>query len=68
LLIETGEYLKAKIRTAVKGLFMKTIDGRASYDEIEKLSLDVISQAETIFSVRKYPWVDLPLGLDPMST
>ncbi len=47
------EYLKAKIRTAVKGIFMKAIDGRATYNEIERLSTDFMSQAETVFTMQQ---------------
>ena len=32
------EYLKARIRTALKNVLMKAIDGRGTYPEIEKLS------------------------------
>lgn len=47
------EYLKAKIRTAVKNLLMKAIDGRASYNEIEQLSIDVVNHAEIIYALQQ---------------
>jgi hypothetical protein len=47
------EYLKAKIRAAVKNLLIKTINGRATYTEIDKLSEDVINQAETIYALQQ---------------
>jgi type I restriction enzyme R subunit len=43
------EYLKAKIRTALKTVLMKAIDGRAEYPEIEKLSVQVLGHAETVY-------------------
>jgi type I restriction enzyme R subunit len=43
------EYLKAKIRTALKTVLMKAIDGRAEYPEIEKLSVEVLDHAETVY-------------------
>jgi len=43
------EYLKAKIRAAVKNLLIKTINGRAQYNEIEQLSTEIINHAETIY-------------------
>jgi type I restriction enzyme R subunit len=47
------DYLKAKIRTSVKGIFMRSIDGRASYPEIEKISTEFVGHAETVFAMRK---------------
>jgi type I restriction enzyme R subunit len=47
------EYLKAKIRAAVKNLLIKTINGRATYTEIDKLSEDLINQAETIYALQQ---------------
>ena len=47
------EYLKAKIRAAVKKVLMKAIDGRASYTEIEKLSLNVMAHAEIIYALQE---------------
>ena len=43
------EYLKAKIRTALKTVLMKAIDGRAEYPEIEKISVEVLDHAETVY-------------------
>ena len=47
------EYVKAKIRTAVKSLLIRVIDGRASYAEIEQLSIDVINHAETVYALQQ---------------
>jgi hypothetical protein len=47
------EYLKAKIRAAVKNLLIKDINGRATYTEIEQLSSDVIGNAETIYLLQE---------------
>jgi len=43
------EYLKAKLRAAVKNLLIKIINGRAQYNEIEQLSTEIINHAETIY-------------------
>jgi type I restriction enzyme R subunit len=43
------EYLKAKIRMALKTVLMKAVDGRASYPDYEKLSVEVIDHAETVY-------------------
>jgi type I restriction enzyme R subunit len=43
------EYLKAKIRAALKTVLMKAIDGRAEYPEIENLSVEVLDHAETVY-------------------
>jgi type I restriction enzyme R subunit len=47
------EYLKAKLRAAVKNLLIKTINGRAQYNEIEQLSTEIINHAETIYTPRQ---------------
>lgn len=47
------EYVKAKIRTAVKNLLIKVVDGRATYTEIEQLSSDLISHAETVYALQE---------------
>ena len=47
------EYLKAKIRAAVKNVLIEVIDGRASYTEIEQLSIAVINHAETVYAIRR---------------
>jgi type I restriction enzyme R subunit len=47
------EFLKAKLRTAVKNVLIKVIDGRASYPEIEQLSTDIINHAETISALQQ---------------
>jgi len=44
------EYLKAKIKASIKTVLIDTIDGRAEYTEIEKLSKEVISHAESIYA------------------
>ncbi len=46
------EYLKAKTRVAVKNLLSKAIDGKASYTEIEQLSIDVINYAEIVHTLQ----------------
>ena len=45
------EYIKAKIRAAVKKVLIKVVDERASYKEIEKISNEVVNHAEVIFAV-----------------
>jgi type I restriction enzyme R subunit len=46
------EYLKAKIRAAVKNLLIKVVNGRASYSEIEQLSTEIMNHAETVYVLR----------------
>jgi len=45
------EYLKAKIKAAVKRILIKVIDGRAKYDEIKQLSTEIVNHAETIYAL-----------------
>lgn len=47
------EYLKAKLRAAVKNLLIKTINGRAQYNEIEQLSTEIVKHAETIYATHQ---------------
>ena len=47
------EYMKAKIRAAVKKLLMKAIDGRADYPEIEKLSASIMTHVESIYALQE---------------
>jgi type I restriction enzyme R subunit len=47
------EYLKARIRTALKNVLMKAIDGRGTYPEIEKLSVEVMTHAESVYNVEQ---------------
>jgi len=44
------EYIKAKIKAAVKNVLINVIDGRVSYKEIEQLSLEVINHAMAIYA------------------
>lgn len=44
------EYLKAKIRTAVKNVLIRFIDARISYRELEQISMDVVNHAEMIYA------------------
>jgi len=44
------EYIKAKIKAAVKDVLIRVIDGRVSYKEIESLSTEVISHAMMIYA------------------
>jgi type I restriction enzyme R subunit len=64
------EYLKAKIRIALKGALMKAIDGRASYSEIGQLSTDVMDRAVAIYPLEQelqLPGIESPeLRLPPM--
>jgi len=48
------EYLKAKIKAAVKKVLLKVVDARASYKEIEQLSTEVINYAENIYVHASY--------------
>jgi len=45
------EYLKAKIRTAVKNVLIRIIDARITYEEIEQLSMEVMNHAEVLYAV-----------------
>jgi type I restriction enzyme R subunit len=47
------EYLKAKLRAAVKNLLINIIDGRATYTEIEQLSGDIMTHAETVYALQQ---------------
>jgi len=47
------EYLKARIRAAIKNSLIKVINGRATYTEIEKLSEDVVAHAETVYALQQ---------------
>jgi type I restriction enzyme R subunit len=47
------EYLKARIRTAVKNVLMRVVDGRATYSEIEQLSMDIMNHAEIIYALQQ---------------
>jgi len=44
------EYIKAKIKAAVKNAVISVIDGRVSYNRIEQLSLEVMNHAMTIYA------------------
>jgi type I restriction enzyme R subunit len=43
------EFMRAKIRAALKNILIKGIDGRASYPEIEQFSENIMSHAEKIY-------------------
>jgi type I restriction enzyme R subunit len=43
------EYLKAKIRTALKNVLIRIIDGRVKYEEIEELSKEIMGHAEIVY-------------------
>jgi len=43
------EYIKAKIKAAVKKMLIRIIDGRASYNEIEQLSRELMRHAESMY-------------------
>ncbi len=44
------EYMKARIRMALKSVLMRAINERANYDDIESLSREIITHAEAIFA------------------
>jgi type I restriction enzyme R subunit len=44
------EYIKAKIKAAVKNIVINVIDGRVNYKEIEQLSLEVIKHAMAVYA------------------
>ena len=44
------EFLKAKVRTVLKNVLIKTVNGRVAYEEIEKLSKEIISHAEVVYA------------------
>lgn len=47
------EYLKAKIKAAVKKILIRVIDGRAKYEEIKQLSTDIVNHAESIYALQQ---------------
>jgi len=47
------EYLKAKLRAAVKNLLIKVINGRGTYTDIEQLSEEILTHAETIYALQQ---------------
>ena len=46
------EYVKAKIKAAVKKILIGIVDGRVSYNEINNLSSELIKHAEAVFVSR----------------
>ena len=47
------EYLKAKLRAAVKNSLIKVINGRGTYTDIEQLSEEILTHAETIYALQQ---------------
>ena len=45
------EYIKARIRTSLKRVLMRAVNGRGDYEDIEQLSLKIISHAEAIYAL-----------------
>jgi len=45
------EYIKARIRMSLKKVLMKAINDRASYEDIERLSVEIVNHAEMIYAV-----------------
>ncbi|MGB9773771.1 MAG: type I restriction endonuclease [Bacteroidota bacterium] len=45
------EYIKARIRTSLKKMLMRAINGRGNYEDIEKLSSSIINHAEVMYAV-----------------
>lgn len=43
------EYMKAKIKAALKKVLIRVIDGRASYEEIVELSEEIMNHAEEMY-------------------
>ncbi|MEM2918887.1 MAG: DUF3387 domain-containing protein, partial [Candidatus Altiarchaeota archaeon] len=43
------EFLKAKIKTTIKRILINAIDGRADYNQIDQLSIDVVKHVETLY-------------------
>lgn len=47
-------YLKAKLRAAVKkNLLIQVINGRGTYTDIEQLSEEILTHAETIYALQQ---------------
>ena len=46
---------------------MKAIDGRGTYPDIEKLSIDVMDHAETIYNMQKETILAPALALGPQT-
>jgi type I restriction enzyme R subunit len=44
------DYVKAKIKAAVKDVLIRVIDGRISYKEIDRLSSEIITHAMMIYA------------------
>ena len=44
------EYLRSKIEAAVKKVLLKAIDGRADYNEIKRISEEIVKHAEVIYA------------------
>ncbi len=44
------EYLKAKIKSAVKKIIIDVVDGRVDYNKINQISQDIVNQAESIYA------------------
>lgn len=43
------DYIKAEIRTAIKNILLKVVDERVSYDDIKRLSNEIVNQAEAVY-------------------
>lgn len=44
------EYIKAKIKAAVKRALIRVVDGRVDYNEIEQLSKELVEHAEMVYT------------------
>jgi len=47
------EFLTAKLRAAVKNLLIKVINGRGTYTDIEQLSEEILTHAETVYALQQ---------------
>ncbi len=44
------EYIKAKIRSSVKKVLIRVVDGRVNYDKINQLSTEIMNHAEVLYA------------------
>ena len=43
------DYLRARIKTALKKILVNTIDARISYGEIDKMASEILTHAEMVY-------------------
>ncbi|HEX17201.1 MAG TPA: DUF3387 domain-containing protein [Thermoplasmatales archaeon] len=43
------DYLRAKIKVALKNILIRTIDARISYEDIDKIASEILMHAEAVY-------------------